>query len=295
MANPIVTSLPAYVDESREQLIAKATLGAKSATLFNIMSGVKGKTDLHLLSTDVVFQDGSTCGFNPEGTQEISRRTVEPKIMKVNMTYCPKNLLNTYASHMVQIKAGIKDLPYEEAFTNDILAHVNEKMESLMWNGDSSDGVSFDGILTIAGKDSSVQTLTRGASVYEDVKAVYLAAKEEIVSKDDFVICLGLGDFRALVQELVAANLYHYEATDSTGEIRLFGTNTRIIGLNGLNGTNAIVGVRLSNLYYAVDLTDGQEKFAMWYSQDDDLIKLAIEWLAGVQYAYGDEIVIAKK
>ena len=68
MANsPIVTSLPTYVDQNRLPLIAKAVLGAKTASLFTLQSGVKSPTALNLISTDVVFGDGSTCGWNEAG------------------------------------------------------------------------------------------------------------------------------------------------------------------------------------------------------------------------------------
>ena len=53
MANPVVNSLPAYVEQQRLPLIAKSVLGAKTASLITLQTGVKGDTAVNLVSTTV--------------------------------------------------------------------------------------------------------------------------------------------------------------------------------------------------------------------------------------------------
>lgn len=60
--NPVMTSLPSYVEERRIPLIAAAVLGGNTAKLFNLQTDVKTSAALNLLSTDVAFGDGSACG-----------------------------------------------------------------------------------------------------------------------------------------------------------------------------------------------------------------------------------------
>lgn len=91
--NPVMESLPKYVEEHRLPLIAKAVLGGNSAKLFNLQTGVKTSAALNLLSTDVEFGDGSTCGWDPTGTQELSQRLLETGLIKINMPYCEKDML----------------------------------------------------------------------------------------------------------------------------------------------------------------------------------------------------------
>lgn len=62
MANPIMTTLPAYVEERRLPLIKEAVLGAKSASMFNLQTDIKTDAVINLLSTDVEFGDGLVCG-----------------------------------------------------------------------------------------------------------------------------------------------------------------------------------------------------------------------------------------
>jgi hypothetical protein len=70
------------------------------------------------------------------------------------------------------------------------------------------------------------------------------------------------------------------------------GTNTKVIAVNGLNGTGKIVAARTENLFLGVDMIDDAEKFEVWYSKDFNEFRLAIEYNLGVQFAFGDEIVL---
>lgn len=94
MANsPIMTSLPEYVEQRRLPLIAAAVLGGETAKLFNLQTDVKTSAALNLLTTDVEFGDGSTCGWDEAGEQTLSQRILETGLIKVNMAYCDKTML----------------------------------------------------------------------------------------------------------------------------------------------------------------------------------------------------------
>lgn len=288
--NPVVKTLPDYVEENVLPLIAKSVLGAKSASLFNLQTGVKGPTKLNLINTDVVFQDASTCGFTPEGSTTLSQRQLTPAYLKVNVEWCDKEILGTWAQYQVKVAAGQKELPFEEEFVNGVIDNVKAGIENMIYQGDSANGDEFDGLIKILNADGAVK-VTKKSTVYESVKATYAALPEEAI-KEDTVILLGAGDFRTYIQELVAANLYHYEANDKTGEYVIPGTDVKVIAVNGLNGTDTIIAGRLSNMFYGTDMSGDEEKFELWYSKDDRTFKLVIEFMAGVQVAYPAEVVI---
>lgn len=299
MANPIVTSLPKYVEQHILPLISKSVLGSKSAGMFNLLTGVKGDTALNLLATDVTLQSAKTCGWNADGTTTLSQRSVKPAYLKVNHNFCDKQLLNTWANYEVKVAAGQKTLPFEEDFVNGIVEQVKEQIEKMIYQGTKAKEDEFEGLISILTDDTTVVKVnkTAGTSAYEAIKAVYASMPEEVVSKDDAVILVSAGIFRQFIQELVSANLYHFEPNDADGEYKLPGTNLRVISVNGLNGvadSDIIIGARLSNLFYATDLQGDEEKFELWYSQDNREFRLVIEFIAGVQYAFGDEIVLGK-
>lgn len=299
MANPIVTSLPAYVEQDRLPLIAKTVLGSKSAGLFNLQTGLKGDTAINLINTDAVLQDGSSCGWNDSGSTTLTQRIIKPAVLKVNQSFCDKVLLKTWANYQVRIASGDKTLPFEEDFTNGIVNSVKEQVEKMIYQGASGKTDQFEGLISIlsgaTGDTGAIKVdEAKGTTAYQVVKDVYAKMPEAILEKEDAVILVGAGMFREFIQDLVSANLYHFSPTDKDGEYLLPGTNLRVISVNGLNGTNVAIGARLSNLFYGVDLADDDEKFDLWYSKDFDEFRVNISFLAGVNVAYPNEVVWAK-
>lgn len=294
--NPIVTSLPAYVEQNRGELIAKAVLGARTASIINYQTGIKTSAAINLLSTDVQFQDGSDCGFEAAGSQELSQRIIETGLIKVNMEYCDKNLLKAYTQREVVIAADENALPFEEKFVGDVLANIKAALEKGIWQGDKTsqdDNLNkFDGLLKILGAATGVIAATGSKS------DVFAALQDVLVKlpatalKEDTRIFVGDDTFMRLVNELVNKNLYHYSANNANYEIVLPGTTIRVTAVEGLNGTDKIVAGRASNFFYGTDLEGSEERFDFWFSQDDRTFKLAVEFNAGVQVAFPDEVVL---
>ena len=299
--NPeIEQEIKGYVDESNESLIAKTVLGGQSVSLFGLQTGVKGDTAINLLDTDVELQSALDCGFTPKGSNKISRRILKPVYLKVNMQWCDKNFLDTYAQHMVKIAAGMKTLPYAEEFTAGIVARVNEQLETMLYQGVANVGkTEFDGLITLLGKESTaIKVGTNTGTAQEKLLKVYNAVPE-VAHKDDLVILVAPSLYREFVQELVKANMYHYDANDANAQTYLPGTSVPVIPVEGLipttvnAGKEFIIALRKSNVIYGTDMSNDQEKFDFWYSADDQVFKLAIEFTAGVQIAYPDEVVWA--
>ena len=286
-----------YVDESNESLIAKTVLGGQSVGLFNLQTGVKGATAINLLNTDVTLQSALECGFTPVGASKISRRILDPVYLKVNMEWCDKNFLDTYAQHMVKIAAGMKTLPYAEEFTSHIIAKVNAALEKMLYQGKANvQKTEFNGIMTIVSASGSgaIKVGTESGTAWEKISKVYAAVPEE-AHKDDLVILVSPSLYRKFVQELVKANMYHYDANDANAQTYLPGTSVPVIPVEGLinDKKEFILALRKSNVIFGTDMTNDQEKFDFWYSKDKQTFKLAIEFTAGVQVAYPEEIVWA--
>lgn len=288
-----VSALTAYVDEQRLPLIRKTVFAAPSTKYFNLQTGIKHSAALNILNTEVAFGDGATCGWNEAGTSSFSQRTLEVGNYKVNMSFCDKAMLKYWNGYEVRVAAGQKSLPFEEDFVAGIIDGVRVKLENMIWKGVKATD-KMDGLLTILKAEGSVikPTIDSGASIYEKTIAAYKAipaGKLESAS-----IFMGVDNFRDLVLELTAKNLYHYSPeVDSALEIVLPGTNTKVRGVAGLNGEKAIVAADGENIYFGVDMEGDEERFDLWYSQDNQEFRLAINFNAGVQVAFPDEVVLA--
>lgn len=295
-----LTSLTQYVDQERLPLIRKAVVGNRSAQEFYLMTGVKGSTALNLLDTEVVFGDGSTCGWTEAGTSKLSQRTLVPGAVKVNMSFCDKAMLKYWMNYDVRVAAGQKNLPFEEDFVNGVIDGVKAKLEKLMWQGNTPTD-AFDGIIKIAEAATLAATVTYAAdaTVTSIVKDVYNKIPTAAYSKGEVVMYMGSDMYRKYIQELIAnGNLVITNALNDVAmpdSILIPGTNVRVIGVAGLDTVGKVFASYKDNFVFGTDMAGDDEKFELWYSQDNREFRLAIEFTAGVQIAYPDLLVEAKQ
>lgn len=290
--NPIVTGITGYVEEHRSELLSKAMLDGRSRRAFNLMTDVKGPTTLNIMDTNVVFGE-LQCGWNESGSTEFSQRKLEPKALSVNMAFCDKKLLGTYAQYEVKVAAGLEEMPFEEKWTSQILASVNEQIEKMIYQGTGT-GAEFKGLIPILSAETGTVkvTATSGSSAYEYLKEV---AKAIPVAVKSPVILVSTPLYREYMQDLVAANLFHYDPANGENEYKLPGTDIRVIAVDGLNGVENVIAADMANLFYGVSADEDSDTFDLWYSKDNREFRLAINFIAGVQVAFPNEVVLGKR
>ena len=287
-----LSGLSTYVETNKTELIAKASLGAPSLKYFKIQSGVKGETMINVLNTTISLGNGKACGWTEAGESKISQRKIKPWTAKVNRSFCDKAMLDYFMNSEVNVAAGREQLPFEQQFVADVIKGCNEEVEKAVWQGITIGGVKYDGLLDILTGATKVAAVE--GSVFGTVKAVYKAIPA--ASLTDTNIFMGVDQYRDLVMELVEKNLYHYPANDNADvfELVLPGTNTKVCGVPGLNGTSKVAALALGETVYGVDMVDDAENFAFWYSADNQEFRLAINFNGGVQVAFLDNAVLAE-
>lgn len=287
----VLTGLTEYVEERRLPLIGEAVLKSKTASIVNVQTDVKFKSALNLLNVAPELQDGANCGWNANGDAELSQRVITAPLIKVNQAFCHKDFLKYWTNYEAKVGVGEDAMPFEEYFTNAIVENVKAKNEKLIWQGDTDKTGELaltDGFLKVIGEDGV--KATTNANAYTAIKNVYMAIPESVLDKA--VIFVGADTYRQFIQEMVEKNLYHYSANGVENEFIFPATNTKVIAVNGLNGTKKIVGARPENLFIGVDMMDDAEKFDLWYSKDNDEFRLNIQYNLGCQVAFTDEIVV---
>lgn len=292
----IINSLPEYIEQNRLPLLRNLVITNRSAKEFNLQTGIKGETALNYLDTVITFGDASTCSWDQAGTSTLSQRTIKPGYLKVNMSFCDKTLLKTFANHEVRIAAGQKTLPFEEDFIAGVVEGVKAELEKAMWQGDTTSQVAnlkhFDGIVKLMATDGIEAEV--GATVTESVNNMYKLIPSEVFTKGNVVLYMSGVDYRTYIQELIAnGNLVITTGVNDVAmpeSVLIPGTNVRVIPVEGLVANQMYASFK-ENFIYGVDMTGDEEKIEMWYSQDNREFRLAIEFIAGVQVAYPDAVV----
>lgn len=299
MANSfVVSSLPDYVEQNRPLLRSTSVLGARTAQLFTRQSGVKGSAAINLLNTAISFGSGAACGWNEAGTSTLTQRTIVTGQMKVNMAFCEKTLIGKWAEKEVEIIADPKAMPFEQETLASIVEGIQDALEVALWQGNTTTGSGnnqyFDGMLAIlAAASSSVisETIAAGSSYIDAVRQVLLAMPAKTL-KDDAVIFCAPSFLRGYEQALVAENLYHFVPGQDIDDITIPGSRVKLVAVGGLEGQSKLVAGRLSNFFYGYDIEDADRSFDLWYSKDAREFRLAVEFNAGVQVAFPDEVVV---
>ena len=286
-----VASLPDYVEQHKGELLSKSVFGFETRNYVNLMTGVKYKEALNILATDPVLQT-RTCGFDASGNVSFTQRVMTVAPYKVNMSLCEEDLRKKWMNDQLVVKAGGEVLPFEEKITDNIVKGVNKQLENLIWNATNASN-GFDGLLTIAKAEADVIDVSAGASDYATAIEVYKAIPAEVLDKAE--IFVGEDQFRSIVLEITAKNLYHYNPEVDGGKtIILPGTNTKLHGVMGLNGKKQMLAADPENLFYGVDMADDAESFDIWYSKDNQEFRVAIKFNAGAQVAFPDQIVLSE-
>ena len=308
-----VSALAAYTEQNEALLVTDSVLGAKTAALIksagNVMVGVKSAETINIMDTDAIFQAGGSCGFTASGSTTFTQRTVTVGKIKVNESLCPKDLEAKYLQKALPTGSMYDSIPFEQEFADKKAKTIASQLETSLWQGDTTSGNTnlskFDGLVKLIGAASGVvaanvstyisgaplSTITAG-NVISIFDGVYQAIPAQVVAADDMAIFCGQDVFRTYTVALKNANQFHYSIdVKADSEFILPGTPIKVIALQGLNGTNKVYAMRISNLFLGTDLLNEEEKFEIFYAKEADQVRFVSEFKMGVNVAFPDEIV----
>jgi hypothetical protein len=308
-----VSALANYTKENEALLVTSSVLGSKTASLIksagNVMVGVKSSEKINIMQTDAIFQDGASCGFNASGSTTFTQRTVTPGKIKVNEALCPKDLESKYLQKSLPTGSYYDSIPFEQEYSEKKAKTIAAQLETALWTGDTSSvNVNlnrFDGLVKLIGAASGVvaanaSTYISGAplssitaaNVISIFDGVYQAIPAQVVAAEDMTIFCGQDLFRTYTVALKNSGSFNYQIdVKADSEFVLPGTTIKVIAVAGLNGTNKVYAMRLSNLFLGTDLLNEEEKFEIFYAKEADQVRFVSEFKMGVNIAFPDEVV----
>lgn len=297
-----VSGLTNYIEVNKDVILRDAVLGSgikgETIPMMRKQLGVKTSERLNYLDVEPVLQAVSGCGFSAQGSTVFSERDIDTAQAKVNDEWCIEDLLGKFTEYKVRVGANDQAMPFEAEITDQIVKGINKKVETQVWQGNTSSGDLITGLVTLAeGADSAstiVVTGATGASAYDRILGVYMAIPEEIV--DEAVIFVSPALFRSYVQNLVSANLYHYDPSFSGELTEMFipGASVKVRKTYGLTGSNKIYATVPTNMVYATDFVNNKEELKGWYSDDDDVYRIKVRFNFGVATLFPDAVVLGK-
>ena len=286
-----VSTLPDYIQENRDELFVKAIASTKTLDYIESMLGVKGKAALNYLDSTVVLADGETCGWNPQGDDTFTQKTVSTKLVTVNKEFCAKQMRSKWMSYDLSLAAGRENLPFEQKIAASNVAAIKKAVEELIWQGDT--GLGIDGLLKqIKAEENSIK-VNGGTTILEKIGKVIAAIPAGALEKGVNVF-MSYTDFRSYVEAKNAECCGNMPVIDANVDYLVYAGDSRIklVPVAGLEGTNKIVAAPYDALVYATDVEDSEGIFKMWFDEKEDKFLFKVLFTAGTAVKYADEVVL---
>lgn len=295
MANELnLNALPDYIQEHKDELFIKATLGGKTLGLVEIMPNVKYKDALNYLDSEVVLQDGSNCGWNPQGSDTFAQRFIETKAVEVEKEYCWKDFEKKYMNYQLLWEAGREKLPFEQKIAESNMNAIQDAVEDLVWKGDANLGIS--GFIAAAENESAVTVdFETGQTASDKIDAIVAALSFEMLKKG-VNIYVSPTDFRNYIMEQNGVCCANKPVLDAAAEsITYFGdSRVKIVPVLGLEGTGAIVAATADALVYATDVEGSEKTYRMFYDEKEEKFMFRVLFRAGTAIKFPDEVVLGR-
>lgn len=298
-----VSALTDYVDEQSIEIIPSLIYDGRTAQLIPVMEGVQEKKAIGLLTGSTVTQPATTCGRNPLGGMTMTDVDMVVAPIMVNEDYCSEDLVGKWSQ--LGLPNGVRNqretLPYKDLildYKRKDLLRINELK---IWQGDttslSTDLLDFDGFKKLFDADNAVTPLnTTGVTAYTtaNIVGILTAVRNALtlnVLQGNHAIFVGKEVFDTYLAAVITGNLFHYNMDNNGLTADLFGYNTKIECVYGLNGTNSIYAGPTDFMRIGTDLQNDWEDWSLNYSLETDKMYLDIKYRLGVKYVYGSEFV----
>lgn len=290
--------LPDYINSHKDELFVKSTLGSKTLDYVELMPNVKYKDELHFLDSEVVLQDGSACGWNPQGSDVFSPRYIETKAVEVEKEFCWKDFEKKYMNYQLLWEAGREKLPFEEKIAESNMNAIQEALEDLIWKGDDTLGI--DGFIQNILKDGEKENIVfaSGQTVSDKIDAM-VAGLDIRMLKKGVNIFVSYTDFRNYIQEQNGACCANRPVIDAAAEsIKYFGdsriTIIPVMGLEGL-ANGEMVAATADALVYATDVEGSDSTYRMWFDEKEEKFMFRVLFRAGTAVKFPEEVVLGNE
>ena len=286
-----VSALPEYIQENRDELFVKAIASTKTLDYIESMLGVKGKAALNYLNSTVVLADGESCGWNPQGDDTFTQKTVSTKLVTVNKEFCAKQMRSKWMSYDLSLAAGRENLPFEQKIAESNVAAIKKAVEKLIWQGDVTLGI--DGLLKQINTEAGAIKVSGGTTILDKIGKVIAAIPAGALEKGVNVF-MSYTDFRSYVEAKNAECCANMPIIDANVDYLVYAGDSRIklVPVAGLEGTDKIVAAPYDALVYATDVEDSEGIFKMWFDEKEDKFLFKVLFTAGTAVKYNDEVVL---
>ena len=313
----VVSGLTNYVPQNVNEVILAATFGTKflteAASKATVQAGVKTSANVLLLDGPVTLQSGNNCTWNASGSATITDKIVTVAPISIMEEICYDDVRAKYTQlAMMKGSKNFDEVAFAQSIVDMKVRRIAEANENLVFKGDTAGAgnlVFLDGLnkqVLTGGINSNVSQYTTGGPIATatgitvgNVIAIFNGIENatpiELATSQDRVVLCGADTARKFAQALTTANLFSYTVTqDGVSEFVIPGTATRVIPVNGMNGSNMILSFAWPNMVMAIDGEGEHEVVELKYDEYSMKTRLLCKYKLGVTFARTSEVAYFK-
>ena len=287
-----LSAMTEYIAVHQDELIVKASLGAKSLKYFDKMLGVKHSDIVPRLDPVIVFKDGSECTWSGQTSDTWGELKIEVNPLEVNKEYCQREFEKTFGNYQLKWAAGLETMPYEEKVIEANLQATEDALEDVIWSTGATFGVK--GLQALAAEQSASTvnvTFTSAQTIDEKVDAMVAAIPNLAfkAGRDGKVnLFMSYTDFRSYVQAMNQKCCGKVGLLDAASEEIVYAGDSRVIivPVAGLENANKMFAAPYEGFVYGTDIENSESIYDWFFDRVDANYKLRILFMAGLQIKY---------
>jgi len=284
-----LSGLADFTNEYGAEMVNKMVAAGKTFGYVTIQPGIKTADKINLISSTVAVAAGS-CGWTASGTSTVGQKTLTVTPLQHQEALCIKDAEKKSLQYLISPGSKGDDESFASRFVAEKSAQLSLYNENYFWTnatyGIVPQLVAVSATTVSIGSAGTAISIVNVIGFIDDIKTNIPAA----IATMKPICFVGTDTFDKLVVALKNANYFHIDPTVSLDySIEYLGMT--IVGTVGLNGTNKIVCTVKENLYLGTDLMDENDKFDVWYSRDNNEIRMAAYWKIGQTFLFPDFVV----
>ena len=305
MPLPTVTQ-PNFNGKSAGFYISAALQQVNSLEYFTMMENVKYKSNItRIEGTDMVHN--ATCDFteNAGTTLALTEKTIEPKLVQVNLDICKKNLLESWEA--LEMQAGAGGNP-SASFEDYVISYIGEiiasNTEKCIWTGNTATSGQFTGMVTgavgllLPGVDPTVNQVAlnpvapiTNLTIIDNLQLGVESISDALYGKEDLYIYLSPTSYNMYISAV--STLGYVNAYNMNGDYKPLFQGIKVAMCNGM-GNDEIVIAQKSNMFFGTDLLSDATRIQlldMSALDGSDNLRVVCRYSAGVQTGVGADII----
>ena len=290
-----LSGLQDYTEQKTNTLISETILTGDFASLVTVVPNVKGTQELNVLSSQLFQLDGG-CGWDPANSGQTTTYT-QKSITSVKKQYQEALCIDDLEGYWYQtlLKPGQyydspNDIPFAEYLVNYKVEQVKEAVELMTFQA-TSGSTGFDGFLKLTGTGYTGANVTyvaaasgvTAANIGDSIDLMLAAGEDYLLAARDGMICMSWANFNKYTQWLRNKNYFYFEPGNGQTAILHPGSMFQVIPVHGLQGSNRIFISKKSNFFIGTDLVSDYSQFKMWYSLDNQEVRMKCQFRIGAQ------------